>query len=301
MTNPTELVVQASASRVPGQPQTGKAKPRRRFSFGLPRTVALVVICVVFAYPLIWMVLGAFKTQSEFFSNLWGLPTTWDLGNFTQAWSVGKIGQFLINSMVVSISSVLLVVILALPMSFVLARAKFPGGRIVFGVFFITLFVPLQLLIIPLYELEGRLGIINSYCGLILPYAAGAMPFAVVFATSYFRSLPNELDEAARLDGANFGQVFVRVCLPLARPAIATVVILSFLNVCNEFIVALTLTQSDSVRTIPVGLLNFSQQMGATNYPQLFAALTTATIPILIVFLLTQKQFISGLVSGAVK
>lgn len=279
----------------------GRTRSRKRHETSIPRIVILAIICVIFAYPLVWMVLGAFKTQQTFFSNLWALPAAWNFDNFIQAWSVGNIGQYIVNSMVVSVSSVALVLVLSLPMSFALARVKFRGSRVVFGLFLITLFVPLQLLIIPLYELEANLGIINTYWALILPYAAGALPFAVVFATSFFRSLPMELDEAARLDGCNLGQTFVRVCLPLARPAVATVVILSFLNVWNEFIVALTLTQSDSVRTIPVGLLNFSQQMGQTNYPQLFAALTMATIPILVVFLLTQKQFISGLVEGAVK
>ncbi|MFE3261080.1 carbohydrate ABC transporter permease [Nocardia sp. NPDC059091] len=278
-------------------------KPRRKRSlvFGVPRAVVLILVCVLFAYPLIWMALGAFKTQSTFFANLWGLPSTWDFQNFIDAWSVGNIGRYLLNSIVVTGSSVLLVLVLSLPLSFALARTLFTGGKVIFGLFIITLFMPLQLLIIPMYELEANLGIINTYWGLILPYAAGALPFSVVFATSFFQGLPAELDEAARLDGCNIGQIFVQIFLPLSRPVIATIVILTFLNTWNEFILALTLTQSDSVRTIPVGLLNFSQQMGQTNYPQLFAALTMATIPIFVVFLLTQKQFISGLVEGAVK
>lgn len=295
------IVTSKNPRETPHPAPRGAARPQRRSYWALPRAFLIVLICVVFGYPLIWMVLGAFKTQSTFFSNMWGLPATWRVDNFVQAWSVGNIGRFLINSVVVSASSVALVLVLSLPMSFTLARVKFPGIRVVFGLFLVTLFVPLQLLIIPLYGLEANLGLINSYLGLILPYSAGALPFAVVFATSFFASLPLELDEAARLDGCNPGQVFIRICLPLAKPAVATVVILTFLNVWNEFILALTLTQTDDVRTIPVGLLNFSQQMGATNYPQLFAALTLATIPILAVFLVTQKQFISGLTEGALK
>lgn len=169
------------------------------------------------------------------------------------------------------------------------------------GLFAVTLFVPLQLLIIPLYELEDQLDIINTYLALILPYSAGALPFAVIFATTFLRTIPRDLDEAAKLDGCNLGQTFFRVITPLSRPAIATVVIMTFLNVWNEFVIALTMTQSDSVRTMPVGLLNFSQQFGQTDYPQLFAALTAATIPIFAVFVLTQKNFVRGLVDGAVK
>lgn len=298
--SPSDVRVRPARS-LPAPPSGRRSSRAWKSAAQAPRTVLIVAIVVVFAYPLLWMVLGSLKSQGTFFSNLWGLPQTWNLDNYVQAWSVGNIGQYLINSLVVSLSSVALVLVLSLPMAFVLARMPFPGGKAIFGLFVVTLFVPLQLLIIPLYELESNLGLINTYGGLILPYTAGALPFAVVFATSFFKSLPAELDEAALLDGCNAGQVFVRISLPLARPAVASVVILSFLNVWNEFILALTLTQSDSVRTIPVGLLNFSQQMGATNYPQLFAALTMATVPILTVFLLTQKQFIAGLVEGAVK
>ncbi|MEV6432442.1 carbohydrate ABC transporter permease [Nocardia sp. NPDC051463] len=291
----------SAGSATAANKRTRKPPRERSFALGIPRAVALILLCVLFAYPLVWMALGAFKTQSTFFANLWGLPSTWDFQNFIDAWSVGNIGRYLLNSVVVTGSSVLLVLVLSLPLSFALARTRFIGGKVIFGLFIITLFMPLQMLIIPIYELEANLGIINTYWGLILPYAAGALPFSVAFATSFFQGLPAELDEAARLDGCNSGQIFVQICLPLSRPAIATIVVLTFLNTWNEFILALTLTQSDSVRTIPVGLLNFSQQMGQTNYPQLFAALTMATIPIFVVFLLTQKQFISGLVEGAVK
>ncbi|WP_328400410.1 carbohydrate ABC transporter permease [Nocardia sp. NBC_00403] len=297
----TGVAVPAAGLATAANEPARKTRRKRRFIFGMPRAVALILLCALFVYPLVWMVLGAFKTQSTFFANLWGLPSNWDFQNFFDAWSVGNIGRYLLNSVIVTGFSVLLVLVLSLPLSFALARTRFIGGKVIFGLFIITLFMPLQLLIIPMYELEANLGIINTYWGLILPYAAGALPFSVVFATSFFQGLPAELDEAARLDGCNLGQIFVWICLPLSRPAIATIVILTFLNTWNEFILALTLTQSDSVRTIPVGLLNFSQQMGQTNYPQLFAALTMATTPIFVVFLLTQKQFISGLVEGAVK
>lgn len=267
----------------------------------LIRIVLLAGITLVFAYPLVWMILGSFKTQENFFADIWGLPEVWNFDNYLQAWTIGNIGQFLMNSVVVSLGSVALVLVLALPLAFALARLRFRGSNVIFGGFLITLFLPLQLTIIPLYELEARLGIINTYAGLILPYAAGALPFAVVFATAFFRGLPRELDEAALLDGASSGQTFLLIAVPLSRPAIATVVILTFLNVWNELLLALTLAQSNSVRTMPVGLLNFSQAYGATNYPQLFAALTIATIPVFVVFVVLQRQFISGLVDGAVK
>lgn len=265
------------------------------------RLVAIVFICVIFAYPLAWLLLGSFKTPQTFFSNLWGLPASWNFANYVDAWETGNIGRYLVNSVLVSSSTLLIVLITALPLSFALAHIKFIGSKAILGAFAVTLFLPMQLLVIPLYELESNLNIINTYWALILPYSAGALPFAVMFGTTYMRTLPVEVVEAARIDGCNVFQAFFRVIVPLARPAIGTIVVMTFLNIWNEFVLALTVTQSDDVRTLPVGLMNFSQQYGQTNYPQLFAALVVATVPILTLFALMQRQFVSGLVDGAVR
>jgi raffinose/stachyose/melibiose transport system permease protein len=214
---------------------------------------------------------------------------------------VGKIGRYLVNSAVVSGATLLIVLATALSLSYAIVRATSGFGKLALGLFSVTLFLPMQLLIIPLFELEVRLGLIDTYWGLILPYSAGTLPFAVVFGVTYLRTLPIELFEAALLDGCHHGQIFARIVVPLARPAIATIVVMTFLNIWNEFVLSLTLTQSDTVRTIPVGLLNFTNQFGLTNYPTMFAALVVATVPIVAVFLLVQRQFVRGLVDGAVR
>lgn len=278
-----------------------RSRQRDRPGRHVVRGVGLAVIAVVFAYPMIWLVLGSLKTPSTFFANLWGVPARPDFSNYVEAWETGRIGQYMVNSAVVSLFTLAIVLATALPLSYVLARVRFRGGNALLAVFAITLFLPMQLLVIPLYELESNLGLINTYWALILPYSAGALPFAVVFGTTYMRTLPRELDEAARIDGCNTLQIFLRVIAPLARPAIATMVVMTFLSIWNEFVLALTVTQSDGVRTLPVGLLNFSQQFGGTNYPQLFAALVVSTLPILVVFLVMQRQFVRGLVDGAVR
>lgn len=276
---------------------TGGTKPRRYIA----THIGLIFVSVIFAYPLLWMVLGAFKTQGTFYTNLWGLPDQWQWSNFSDAWTVGRMGRYLLNSVIVSVSSVALVLILSYPMSYAIARLKFRGHSIVLGLFAITLFVPAQLLLVPLYALETQLGIVDTYWALILPYTASGLPFAVIFASTYLRTIPKELEEAAVIDGCNPGQVLLRIMLPISRPAFATLIVFTFLNVWNEFIIALTVTQSDTVRTLPVGLLNFSQQFGTTNYPELFAALTLSALPVTVVFLLCQRQFVRGLVAGAVK
>lgn len=210
-------------------------------------------------------------------------------------------GRYLLNSVVVSVASVSLVLILSYPIAYAIARLKFRGNGVVLAVFAITLFIPGQLLIVPHFTLESDLGIINTYWALILPYVASGLPFAIIFATTYLRTIPIELEEAAIIDGCNPGQVLIKIMQPISRPAFATVIVFTFLNVWNEFVLALTVTQSDTVRTLPVGLLNFSQQFGTTNYPELFASLTLSAIPVVAVFLLCQRQFVRGLVAGAVK
>lgn len=287
--------------RAPESRSTGRSRRRATGQTNpILRLLVLSALTIVFTYPFVWMVLSSLKTPETFFTAFFALPETLNFQNYAEAWSSGMAG-YLFNSIVVTSGTVALVLVLCLPLAYALARLQFPGRRVIFAGFLIVLFVPMPLAIIPLYELVAKLGLINTYAAMILPYAAGALPFAVVFTTAYFRTLPLELDEAATLDGANPGQAFFHVALPLARPAIATVVILTFFGAWNELLVALTLTQSASVRTIPVGLLSFSPAYGVADFPQMFAALTIATLPVFIVFVIFQRQFIAGLVQGVFK
>lgn len=263
--------------------------------------VLVIAVCVPFAYPLFWMVLGAGRTDADFFDSLWTLPRGYQWQNYVDAWTVGHIGAYTLNSIIVTLATIVGVSVLGFPLAYAIARIRFRGHRAVVALFAITLFVPIQIFVVSLFDLEASLGIIDTYWAMILPYVAANLPFTVVFLTAYLRAIPRELDEAAALDGANRFTIMTRVLLPLSLPAFATVVVFTFLSVWNEFIIALTVTQSESVRTLPLGLLNFSQQFGQRNYPQLFAALTLSAIPVFVVFVLAQRQFLRGLTSGAVR
>jgi raffinose/stachyose/melibiose transport system permease protein len=261
----------------------------------------LLVAAVVFGYPLLWMLFGAGKTMRTFFSNLWWVTSPYHWSNYVDVWTSGSVGRYLLNSVIVTSASIALNLVLTYPLAFAIARIRFLGHRLVHAIFAICLFVPIQLMIIPLYSLENDLHLLDTYWALILPYTATQMPFSVVFVTAYLRTIPREVEEAAALDGCSRLRMMTAMMVPLSMPAFATAVIFGFLHVWNEFLIALTVTHSPGVRTIPLGLLNFMQQQDQPDFAKIFAALAISVVPIFAVFLSCQRQFISGLMAGATK
>lgn len=278
---------------------------RRRRQRSLPGKIAthgiLLAITVIFGYPLVWMLFGAGKRMADFFDNLWwvSLPYHWE--NFVNAWGTGSMGRYLFNSVVVTVTSIGLNLVLVYPLSFAIARIRFFGNRVIHATFAMCLFVPVQLMVIPLFSLINSLGLLDTYWALILPYAATTMPFSVVFVTAFLRTIPRELEEAATLDGASKFRIMTQLMVPLSAPAFATAVVFGFLHVWNEFLIALTLTRSPQVRTLPLGLLNFMQQQDQPDYAGIFAALAISVVPVFAVFLASQRQFLNGLMAGATK
>ena len=281
--------------------RAGQRARQRRRGGRLLSHLGLLVAAVVFGYPLLWMVIGAGKSMADFFVGLWWFTSPYRFANFADAWSVGAVGRSLLNSVFVTGTSIALNLLVAYPLAYALARMRFGGQRVLYGAYAVCLFVPVQLMVIPLFSLEKDLNLLDTYWGLILPYAATTMPFSVVFITAFFRTIPKELEEAAILDGASRFRIMTRIMLPLSLPAFATSVVFGFLHTWNEFLIALTLTHSAEVRTLPLGLLNFMQQQDQPDYAKLFAALAISTVPVLAVFVACQRQFLSGLMAGATK
>lgn len=263
--------------------------------------VLAVAVCIPFALPLIWMVMGSGKRDEDFFDNPWAPPKNFQWHNYSEAWTTGHVGTYAVNSLIVTGATITGVLVLGFPLSYAIARMRFSGHRVVLALFAASLFVPIQIIAVSLFDLENRLGIIDTRWAMIFPYVASNLPFTVLFLTAFLRAIPVEIEEAAVLDGAGRLSVMWRIMVPLSRPAFATVVMFTFLGVWNEFMIALTVTQSPEIRTLPLGLLNFNQQFGQRDYPQLFAALTLSAIPIFLVFAIGQRQFMRGLTAGAVK
>jgi raffinose/stachyose/melibiose transport system permease protein len=271
----------------------------RRLADGLTYLV-LTLCAVIVGYPVVAMVLNSFKGTYEMYSNPWGLPAHLMWTNYQYAWSEAQIPSFMLNSLIVSVASVALTVILACFAAYAFATFQFRFSRPLFLLFALLLIVPVPVGIIPLYIIVSRLHLTDTYWALILPYTAGGLPLSIFMLRAYFQSIPQELSDAATIDGCNQVQAFLRVIIPVATPALATVTIFQFINSWNEFFLALIFIHKTSMMTLPLGLQSFFYEY-SVQWGYLFAALSMGLVPVIVVYLLMQRQFINGLTAGALK
>lgn len=259
----------------------------------------LLLFSVIIVYPVVWMVFASLKTDGEIVTNIWGPPQRLVFENYLQAWQTAGLGFALVNSVIVSVTVVALIMVLASLAGYALARFRFRFATFILMVFVLTMQAPVP--IIPLYAMLVQLGLTNSYPALILPMVAGGLPLSIFIFQAYFRTLPRELVEAAIVDGCTPVLAFLRVVVPISMPVFATVAILEFLGAWNQYFLPLILIRSPEMRTLPLAIQVFFYDWGRTEWAQVFAALTIGSVPMIIVYLLMQRQFIQGLTSGALK
>ncbi|MFD1274480.1 carbohydrate ABC transporter permease [Streptomyces kaempferi] len=266
----------------------------------------LVLWAVLIILPLLWLVLSSFKTDAQIGGSALGWPSHWQLDVFRRAWNKG-IGDYFANTLIVLVFSVPLTMLLGSMAAYVLARYEFPGNRIVYYFFVGGAMFPVFLALVPLFFMVKRLDMLNTYQGLILVYVAYSMPFTVFFMHSFFRTLPTAVFEAAVLDGASHSRAFFQVMLPMAKPGLLSVGIFNVLGQWNQYILPSVLmqpqTSADPERyVLTQGLIQLQQQQGyATDLPVLFAGVTIAMVPMLIVYLSFQRQVQAGLTSATLK
>ena len=291
------------------QPEESQGSRRPRHRGGLDgrnpvvsvaTTVFLWAYAVVALGPLLLMVSNALRTQQQIASEPLGLPIPPTFASFRHAWVTASFETYFVNSIVITVCSVVLSTAVSLLASYALARARGPFFRTVEGVFLSGLMLPVHLAILPLFYLLDSLHLTSNIVSLILVYAALGIPFSTFVLGTFFRQLPIELEEAAMIDGAGPWRTFSRIVLPLVRPAVATVVVFRFVPVWNDFFYPLILMRDRDSYTLPVGLTRFFGEY-STDWPQLFAGLTIATLPLVILFLFATKQIIEGLTAGMSK
>jgi ABC-type glycerol-3-phosphate transport system permease component len=268
---------------------------------------ALVAYALWVIFPMLWVAYSSLKADSAIFRDAFALPPLSDLRfeNYARAWREARFGDYFFNSVLVTTSSVILITGLGAMAAYALARFYHPAGRGIFWLFLAGLMIPAQLAVVPLFFELRALGLLNSRLGLILVYTANGLPFAIFVLAGFFRSLPRALYEAAVIDGCDEFAAFWRVMLPLARPGLVTVAIFQFIGVWKEYFFAFMLVSGDvdgGARTLPLGLANLSiTAQYRSNYGALFAGIVLVTIPILIVYLLLQRQIVKGIAAGALK
>lgn len=260
----------------------------------------LVIIGFFWIYPFLWVVFASLKTSSEMFSaGATLLPENWNFGNFVRAWTKANFDVYFFNTVLYATSATVIELIKSSMCGYVLGRYRFPGRNLILGLITATLFIPIASIILPQFQLVRTLGLLNTRPGVILAMSGGAGALYVLLFTGFFQTLPDELFESAKLDGANFVQTFW-LMLPLAKPIIATVVIFQFMNAWNEFNVPLVFTLGrPELRNMAVGMYAFRGEF-SVDWTGFAAGTTISIIPVLIVFFIFQGYFVRGL-AGAVK
>jgi raffinose/stachyose/melibiose transport system permease protein len=259
--------------------------------------VASLLVAAMF-YPTVWMVLSAFKTDREIFRTPFALPATWRWENFIKAWEVGNLGTLYLNSLFVTTVAVTLCVGCATAAAFAFSRLEFPGRRIFYRMMLLGLLLPPPTVAIPLFTQLREMGLLNTPWALILPGAAWSLSLTVFLMRAYFNTIRPDMEEAAKIDGANTWQIFVSIAVPTAWPAILTMIVLNTINIWNELLFALLFIVDEDKRTLPVGLVRFYGYHN-TDYALVFAALTITTVPVLILYFILQRHVIAGLTATA--
>lgn len=268
----------------------------------LPAHLIVAALLVVVVYPIIWMVLGSFKTNREFLEEpVWALPSSFNFDNYVEAWTTGNLSQYAANSLIAVVPALALIILLGTAAGFALEVMIWRGRHAVLLTFLVGIMVPTQMILLPLFTVYFQTGLTGSLMPLIITYTAMGLPLTTFMMATYFKAVPRELFEAAILDGASIIRTFFSIAFPMVRSGVLTVALVQFFFLWNDLLIALTFTNSDELRTIQVGLLNFSGQFGATDYGPLFAAISMTVLATLAFYLVLNQQIQKGMVGGAMK
>jgi len=264
--------------------------------------VALLVWTVLVVVPIVWTFLASVKSEDETFGDAWSLPAHLCLDNWARAWAEASIGRYLFNTVVVVGGALFLTMLFGALVAYCLARYPFRGNRVIYYTLVAGMLFPVFLALVPLFFVVDQLGLLGTYHGLILVYAAYALPFTVFFLHSFFRSLPGEVAEAAFLDGCSHSGVFFRVMLPMARPGLLSVGIFNVVGLWNQYLLPLALNPEPDRYVLAQGLAFLAVSQGyRSDWSGLFAGLVIAMLPVLVAYLLFQRQIRAGLTAGAVR
>ena len=277
--------------------------------------LCLILLALSILIPVAWVFMASIKTNPEFYGNPWAMPQSFYLDNFKDAWQAANMGDYFLNSVIVTALALVVLLVIATPCAYILARMNFKGKKFLTILMRAGLFVNLSYIVIPIFLLlrSWNMGLagskiipdgffLNNRLILALIYAANAIPFTVYLLSNFFSAISKSYEEAAYIDGAGYYRTMVDVMIPMAKPAVITVILFNFLTFWNEYILALTLMTDPVKRTLPVGLINLQQAArGAANYGRLYAGLVIVMIPTLIIYILVQKQLTEGMMVGGDK
>ena len=274
----------------------------------------LGMLAISIVVPVAWVFMASIKENKEFYGNPWTLPAGFYWQNFVDAWNKAAMGEYMINSVIVTALSITLLLVVALPAAYGLSRFNFRGKKFLNTAFMAGLFINVNYIVVPIFlmlrdgdnfikKMGGEGFLLNNLLVLSVVYAATALPFTVYLLSGYFVTLPHDYEEAAYIDGAGFFTTMIKVIFPMAKPSIITVILFNFLSFWNEYIISMTLMSSaKGPKTLPVGLLNLMQaQQSAAEYGMMYAGLVLVMLPTLVLYMCVQKQLTEGMTVGGLK
>lgn len=272
----------------------------RRSLRGIPFYATLIFATIITLTPIVWVFASALKSNKEIRQNPLALPGEWRFQNYVDAWFGASFDQYFINSIFITVTSVLIVIFLSSLAAYAFAKMRFRGNQMIFFVFLVGMAFPLSAKLGPLLSLMYELNLANSRFGLILVYVAGSLPFAILMLRAFFQGFPQELEDSALLDGCNRFQFYWRILLPLSKPSLMALGIFVFMGTWNEFFQALLLINEDSKRTLPLGLTAFQDEY-FTDFALSFAGINITAVPVIIVYIMFQRNLIEGITVGSLK
>jgi raffinose/stachyose/melibiose transport system permease protein len=276
------------------------SRAQSRLGLSIAKYVTLIFFALIALYPILSMWMTALRPAREVQRNPFGFPSSLYFENITEAWVKGRFGDYLVNSVIITVPTVIGVVVLSCLAGYGISRFKFPGRNLMFYTMLLGLTVPFQSVMIPLYYQLLSMGLLGTYLSVILPGIAFGLPFGVFLMQAFFEDLPHELSDAGRVDGCSEFRIFKDIMLPLAKPAVSTLIVFQFMTTWNNFLMPLLFLSDESMRPVPLGIM-FFQGAYTRDIGLIAAGVALATIPVIIVYLVFQRQFVKGLTAGAVK
>ena len=275
--------------------------------------LVLGLLAVLILIPVVWVMVASVKETIEHYGNPWALPTHLHWQNFADAWTKANMGGYMLHSVLITVMALAILLVVALPASYCLARFKFVGNKLLNTCFMAGLFINVNYIVVPIYLMLsdadkwckttlGQAMLLNNHFVVAVVYAATALPFTIYLLSSYFATLPHDFEEAAYIDGAGYWRTMLEIIFPMAKPSIITVILFNFLSFWNEYIIVKTLAVEKDLWTLPAGLLNLMQaQQSAAEYGPMYAGLVLVMLPVLILYICVQKNLTKGMTVGGLK
>lgn len=263
-------------------------------------SIPLYLYCIMSLVFLFYSFINPFKSSKEFFTNILGLPKEWTSNNITTVMNEAGFGKYYLNSIFVVVAATLLILLVASMGAYGISRYRFRGVKVLSTIFMLGMMFPATIMVIPQFMMAKNMGLVDSLPGLVIIFVASTYSLSVFVLSGFFKTLPHEVHESAKIDGAGEFRIFWRIMMPMAKPVMGTLATIMAITVWNDYFTSLIMIYDNDKRTLPLALASF-QASNSANWPMLFAAVFVCTLPIIIVYFIGSKQIVKGLTAGAVK